>query len=220
MNSRNESNGCDYDTKWRVEMNYKLPQPILVSFSWITVSGSNQEDWPFLSEKIGKRISKDLREKIKGPQVYRFYFIPKVGMHQCYIGESEIFEERCRKYVSKFRRLSKSKPVEESTLDDLDRADNELQTDPTVRVGAMIQNWKRDGISVELQMIDFDEFTFNGALISRENMSNPYKRKAIENLAILDSDVPNIHIMNSDRDVNSKWFSDLLKRNAEKWDAT
>jgi hypothetical protein len=202
------------------EMNFILPKHISVGIRWNTIVSSDQDGWPFLTGRTGKRISSGLLEKMKGPQIYRFYFNCIEGKPRCYIGESEVFEDRCRKYISKFRKLNKSKPLKDSAREDLERAWKELQTYPEVRVGAMIQNSEVEGTRVELQLIDFDEFGFNNVLISQENLSNPFQRMAIENLAVLDSEASGINIMNSGRDVNAKWFSNFLKKNAEKRNAT
>jgi hypothetical protein len=83
-----------------------------------------------------------------------------------------------------------------------------------------MQNAEWDGTRIELQSVDFDEFGFNRVSISPENCSGPFQRRAVENLAILDSEAAGINILNSGRDVNAKWFSGLLKRKAEKWHAT
>jgi hypothetical protein len=198
-------------------MNFVLPKQFFVSFRWKTITSSDQYDWPFLP---GGKISKALREKIKGTHVYRFYFASVGGNSWCYIGECEKFEDRCGDYIQALRRLREPKPTIDSTGENLERAWKELQTYPEVRVGAMIQNSEAEKSRVELQLIDFEEFGFNKVLISQESLSNPFQRMAIENLAVLDSEASGINIMNSGRDVNAKWFSNFLKKNAEKWNAT
>ena len=198
-------------------MSVTLPKQILVTFRWKTITASDQEDWPFLPDR---KVSSVLREKIKGACVYRFYFSSKEGTRWCYIGESEKFERRFGEYIRTLARLRQPKPTKDSTLEDLEQAWKELQSDAEVRVAARIQNSELDGTHIELQMIDFDEFGFNRVPISLENCSSPFQRKAIENLAVLDSEAAGINILNSGRDVNAKWFSNLLRQKAEKWNAT
>jgi len=201
-------------------MSFSIPKIFLVSFRWKTITASDQNDWPFMpGTSISRASYKALREKIKGSRVYRFYF-NDIGKPWCYIGESEKFERRCSEYIRTLLRLRESKPTKDSSVEDLERAWKELESDAEVRVAAKIQNSELDGKIVELQTIDFDEFSFNQVHISTENLTSPFQRKAIENLAVLNSDAQGIHIMNSGRDVDAKWLSNLFKKNAEKWNAT
>jgi hypothetical protein len=198
-------------------MSFTFPKQIIVPLRWTTVTASDHEDWPFIP---GGRISRALRERIMGPRVYRFYFCSSDGSPWCYIGESEKFERRCGEYIRTLERLRKPKPARESTLQILEKAWKELQSDAEVRVAAKIQNAELDGIRIELQTIDFDEFVFNRVSISPDSCSNPFQRKAVESLAVLDSEAVGMNMLNSGRDVNAKWFSNLLKRKAAQHNAT
>jgi hypothetical protein len=86
-----------------------------------------------------------------------------------------------------------------------------LHSDSKTRVGAAIQNAETDGIKVELQLIDFAEFSFNRVDISPSSLTNPFHRKAMENLAILDSDVSGLRPLNRGRDTAAKVFEKLCK---------
>jgi hypothetical protein len=201
-------------------MNVLIPKQLLVSFRWKTICASNQVGWPF--SRLGqpnRAAFRALRKIMKGARVYRFCFSDPGGNPQCYVGESENSERRLSQYMRALARLRCGARTGDLTLADMERAWRELQTGAEVRVAAAIQNAELDGTLVELQLIDFDGFGFNRIFISPEGLSSPFQRRAVENLAILDSEASGFRMMNNGMDLNAKWLIKKLKENAERWDA-
>jgi hypothetical protein len=85
-----------------------------------------------------------------------------------------------------------------------------LNSNSCIRVAAAIINAEQDNAVVELQLLGFEEFHFNGLFISTETLTNPFVRRAIENLAILDADMSGLHVLNRGRDIRAKEFTQLL----------
>jgi hypothetical protein len=200
-------------------MSLRMPKQFVVDFKWRTISTSSQQNWPFYPQKqVNKKAYKDLRLTVAGPHVYRFCFYATEGKPRCYVGESERFERRLSQYIGTLTNLRGKQRIRDLALPDLELADKELQNDSEVRVGAAIQNAEIDREHVELQVVDFDEFGFNKSLISQEGLSNPFVRRLIENLAILDADESGFNMLNNGRDVDAKWLSRRLygKRPAKK----
>jgi hypothetical protein len=190
-------------------MSFTLTKGIHVNFKWRTITGSNQEDWPF---RQGKQISPSLLAQIIGAKVYRFYFHAGVGTVACYIGESERFERRVREYIRALSLMRLSGSLADSTVERLENAIKNLHRHSKVRVAAGIVNAEIDGTMVELQLIDFEEFGFNRVVISPNTLSDPFHRKVIENLAILDASSSGIRLLNRGRDAAAKSFSRLLSK--------
>jgi hypothetical protein len=116
--------------------------------------------------------------------------------------------------------MRSDRPAQESTVADLEHAITQLHADSKVRVGAAILNAEFAKSKVELQLIDFQEFVFNKVEISIGSLSNPFHRRAMESLAILDSDASGLRILNRGRDVAGKDFTRLLAKRAKVHNAT
>ena len=190
-------------------MSFSVAKKLMVPFVWETVSASNCVEWPF--SKTG-RIDEQLRRAVAGPRVYRFRYSDSAGRPVCYIGESEKFERRFGDYLRTFKRVLSSKPTKDSTLEELEDACKRNHTNAEVRVSAAILNANLGDALVELQFLSFDEFVMNGALIALDMLSDPFKRRAVENLAILDSESSGIRVINRGRDVTMKRLSSLLEK--------
>jgi hypothetical protein len=170
-------------------------------------------DGPGWCFEADRRIDQNLREKIAGPRIYRFVFAPlDSGLKELYVGESERFEKRCASHI---RALAKIRKAADAATDmnaqSLEVAWKEMARNPCVRIAAAIRNAEFDKNKVEVQLLTFEEFTLNGVEISTETLGNPYVRRLVENLAILSSDGPGVHIMNRGRDIAAKEFSRRLE---------
>jgi hypothetical protein len=182
---------------------------IQVQIRWNTITASDGTDWPFSQNgKLGPVFQDETR---KGPQIYRFLFHEET-LPWFYIGESERFEARARAYHRTLRLLRNGVPAAQATVEDLESAIRRLHSDSKTRVGAAIQNAEIGGVKVELQLIEFAEFSFNRVDISPSSLTNPFHRKAMENLAILDSEyVSGFNRLNRGRDTEAKALSYFLK---------
>ncbi len=157
-------------------MTVEIPNWIRVNIRWWTITASDQADWPFhLRGKLGPVIRD---EKRRGPQIYRFVF-QGTPSPSCYVGESERFEIRARGYHRTLNTVRRVIPTPQMTRGSLDRAMRALNRDSKVRVAAAIQNAEIDGVKVELQLLDFPEFSFNNVGISRDSLSNPFHRNYV-----------------------------------------
>jgi len=190
-------------------MNLAPVRSILVPLTWTTITHSDDQAWCF---RVGGGISKDLLRIISGPRIYRFCFAPEdTGFPWIYVGQSERFERRCADYLRALSRQRKQ-PQMEFTIDTLGEAWKEMEGNSCVRIAARIQNAERAGTGVELQLLSFEEFYFNGVLISPDSLGSPFVRCLVENLAILDTDRPGVHLMNQGRRLEVKVFGALLER--------
>jgi hypothetical protein len=192
-------------------MSFTFPKVVHVPFEWRTITASNQEDWPFRPDA---KILPNLSALMRGPKVYRFYFHPGTGTTACYIGESERFERRVRQYIRALAIMRLSGRLRDSTLEDLENAMKSLNRHSKVRVAAKIVNAEIDNSKVELQLLDFDEFAFNRVSISPDTLTDPFHRRAIENLAILEANSSSMTLMNRGRDLAAKDFSRLHAKRA------
>lgn len=183
-----------------------------VKISWRTVTASDQPDWLFRNHR---QITPSLSARIRGPQIYRFLFNVE-QTPSCYIGESGRFEARLRAYRGKLKDLRSSEPSIAPTPEQLGKIVKELKSYSTTRVGALIQNAERDGSKVELQLIDFPEFSFNGTEISLSLLSYPFRRKAMENLAIVDAESSPLRVLNSGINEEARFFLCKMRKNAER----
>jgi hypothetical protein len=190
-------------------LKFEVPNWIRVEIRWRTITASDATDWPFRQNgKLGPVFQDETR---KGPQIYRFLFHEET-LPWFYIGESERFEARARAYHRTLRLLRNGVPAAQATVEGLERAIKRLHSDSKTRVGAAIKNAEIDGVKVELQLIDFAEFSFNRVDISPSSLTNPFHRKAMESLAILDSEyVSGFNRLNRGRDTRAKDFQALLK---------
>jgi hypothetical protein len=192
-------------------MNLIVPN-IRVKISWRTVTASDQPDWLFRNHR---QITPSLSARIRGPQIYRFLFNVE-QTPSCYIGESGGFEARLRAYRRKLKELRSSESSIAPTLEQLGKTVKELKSHSTTRVGALIQNAEQDGSKVELQLIDFAEFSFNGTEISPSSLSDPFRRKAMENLAIVVAESSPLRVLNRGINEEAKFFLDRMRKNAER----
>jgi hypothetical protein len=134
-----------------------------VEIRWKTITASDATDWPFCQNGKLEPVFQD--ETRRGAQIYRFLFQDS-QFPSFYIGESERFEGRAQAYHSALKLMRKGVPAAQATVESLERAIKLLHSESTTRVGAAIQNAEIDGIKVELQLIDFAEFSFNKVDIS------------------------------------------------------
>jgi hypothetical protein len=181
---------------------------IRVEIRWKTITASDRTNWPFSQNGKLSPVFQD--ETRKGPQIYRFLF-HNDPFPSFYIGESERFEGRVRAYHRTLRLMRDGVPAAHATVKCLERAIKQLHSDSKTRVAAAIQNAELDAIKIELQLIDFAEFSFNKVDISATSLTNPFQRKAMENLAILDSELSGFRTLNRGRDTAAKRFEELLK---------
>jgi hypothetical protein len=133
----------------------------------------------------------------------------------CYIGESEHFEERIRDYLLELNSMRSGPSLSAWTLEGLRRAAERVQSESEVRVGSLIQIAEQNRTKVELQLIDFPEFVFNRVEISPSSLTDPFHRRAMENLAILDARVSGVTPLNRGRTTEAKVFQGLLKHRAK-----
>jgi hypothetical protein len=91
---------------------------VRVKIGWHAITDSGQPDWLFRDHR---RIGRSLRERIKGPQIYRFLFNIE-QTPECYIGQSGCYEAR----LGEYRRELKN-----SGLLSLRLRENGLKTQPS-----------------------------------------------------------------------------------------
>jgi hypothetical protein len=198
-------------------MNTLTPvRSIRVPLKWTTVTDSDDPAWCF---GLCSTIGQDLLQRICGPHVYRFRFAPfESGDTWIYVGQSERFEKRCSSYIRALSNLRKpAKTATETTVDTLAEAWKEMARNPCVRIAAAIQNAAIDRRKVELQLLDFEEFSLNGVPISPESFGSPFVRCLVENIAILDTDRLGIHLMNQGRTREAKDFSLWMEARRNKY---
>lgn len=186
-------------------MSLSIAKSIRIKFWWETVTDFSKSDWPFSPDAM---LSKALRQKIAGPRIYRFYFGDE-EKPRCYIAESEKFEVRCSKYIRVLFRM-RQRETSDTTLEDLLSALKRSNSDSCVRIAAHIINSELNKRPMELQLFQFEEFNFNKAVLSDENLTNPFVRRAIENLAVLDADTSGIRVLNRGRNIEAKKLQRLL----------
>ena len=188
-----------------------VPNCIRVKICWHTVTSSDQPDWLFRDQR---RISQSLRERIKGPQIYRFFFNVE-QTPSCYIGQSGHFEDRVGDYRRELKVL-RSKPSIAFTRERLEEAAKKQNSYSPIRVGALIQLAEQEGSKVELQLIDFPEFSFNRTEIALSSLSYPFRRLAMENLAILDAESSPLRVLNRGTNEDAKFLARKLRENAKR----
>ena len=188
-----------------------VPNYIRVKICWRTVTSSDQPDWLFRDQK---RISRSLRERIKGPQIYRF-LLNVEQTPSCYIGQSGHFEDRVGDYRRELKVL-RSNPSIAFTLERLGEKAKKLNSHSTTRVGALIQLAEQEGSKAELQLIDFPEFSFNRTEIALSSLSDPFRRLAVENLAILDAESSPLRVLNRGINEDAKFLTRKLHENAKR----
>jgi hypothetical protein len=119
-----------------------------------------------------------LSERIHGiPAVYR-WCIAKHGADpsSCYIGETDnLFRRVTRNYVSSHPSRSQSHRVAQRLKDAID-----------------------EGLSVQLQVLKFDGFQIQGHRIDQPSLSDPFRRKLMENIALLLQDRIECELINED----------------------
>ena len=182
---------------------------VRVKIGWHAITDSGQPDWLFRDHR---RIGRSLRERIKGPQIYRFLFnIEKTP--ECYIGQSGCFEKRLGEYCRELKQLRSAKPA--FTRERLENAAKRLNSDSKTRVCSRIQNAEQEGSRVEMKlMMDFPGFSFNGTEISLSSLANPFCRLVMENLAILDAQSSPFRVLNRGVNEDAKFFLRKLHKNA------
>ncbi|MFZ1083624.1 MAG: hypothetical protein WAN35_01520 [Terracidiphilus sp.] len=201
-------------------MNIILSKQILVPLTWRTITSSDQQTWPFTDKGSIEQRYKNLRDQIKGARVYRFFFNKNEGKPYCYIGESGEFARRCREYIRAYSSERELQKPEDKSVELYKQALKKLRKDAELRVANKILQADRDRTLVQLQFIDFEEYVFNNVSISPNDLSDSFKRRAIENFAVIDSESTGINILNIGKDMNTNWLKKFVKKNAEKWNAT
>jgi hypothetical protein len=196
------------------DLQIEEPNWIRVDIRWKTITASDTTDWPFRQNGSLGSILQDATRK--GPQIYRFLFHDR-PVPSCYIGESERFEGRVQAYQRTLRLMRNGVPAAQATVESLERAIKRLNSDSKTRVGAALQNAEVDGSKVDLQLLNFSEFVFNKVEISSSSLTDPFHRKAMENLAILDARISGLNVLNRGRDSNAKWFGNQLRHGAKSY---
>ena len=146
---------------------------IPLEWTSVTVKGEN---FPRHQGKIRSRRAKD---KIKGPQIYRWVLRKRSGeISAVYIGQTEDFEIRLRAY-----REGKS------------------GCDGSVVQSAM-KECDEDGGSVELQFLDLVKgaFRMNGTPINRASLGEPDVRLMMESIAIVAARADGVRLLNQVRE--------------------
>jgi hypothetical protein len=205
------SGGLDSTMVASAVMRAIVPNYIRVKICWHTVTSSDQPDWLFRDQK---RINRSLSERIKGPQIYRFLFnVEQTPL--CYIGQSGHFEDRVGDYRRELKGL-RSASSTAFTLEGLAQKAKKLQSHSTIRVGSLIQLADQEDSKVELQLIDFPEFSFNRSEITLNSLSDPFRRLAMENLAILDAESLPFRVLNRGTNENAKFLIRKLRENTKR----
>ena len=196
-------------------MNLVVSRMVRFPYLWRTVTDSDSSNWPF---GVRIRLSKDLCKLFAGPRVYRFAFREndEFKMAQAYVGEAENFRERYYGY----RSVTSASTPASWTRHTLEEAFRSLRRNPNVRVRSAILNWMAGGHRVELQFLEFESFRLNRVLVTQDRLSNPFVRRLVENVAVLETEKDGYRIMNSGRDIQSKawtkWFVGLQARSTKR----
>jgi hypothetical protein len=136
------------------------------------------------------------RDLIEGPKIYRWVFKNQNGEIQAvYIGQSEKFQIR----LSGYRTPTKTNPQD---------------TDVIVR--SEIDDWEKQGGTVELQFLDIAAFEVNGQVIdsSTESLGNHEVRVLLESIAIVTARSEPYRLINRlSKNVHRKDIDRVLKSN-------
>jgi hypothetical protein len=174
-----------------------------IRFEWQDVTDSGNESWPF---ETNAKLKQELRESFKGPRIYRFIFPGGAGYTpHAYVGETENFCIRYRHY----RRKSDKAPTSSSNrLDAFKNAWKRLQRYSGVRVSAAVKNARVDNRLVKLQFLQLAEFATLQAKFDQNSISDTFVRRALENLAIIQTEAEGFRTMNRGRNVDPgrKWW--------------
>jgi hypothetical protein len=174
---------------------FTLVPEFQVPFSWDSAINSNDSEWPFRKTKF--RVSADLAERLRGPGIYRFvFFDEKDAIREIYIGESECFLRRHRSY------RASNEPIKVDWIKfDWDKHRKEQ----VKRKLAGAQH------RVELQILKVKCFQLNKVGIDQGSLTDPFVRKLLENLTILDANAQGIRILNRGRSKGHKQFAKMVK---------
>jgi hypothetical protein len=179
---------------------------VTISFAWEELTNSTQSTWLFLTRKS---VGEVLKAEFKGPPIYRFVFY-KDSKQWAYVGESQNFTKRYLRY------RYKTKSSEPISYKGMSEALENLHANPNVRISTEIALASDRELKVGLQILKFDEFSFNGTLICEKTLACPFTRRALENLAILDTRASGMHVMNRGYDFGTHDWRERRKDRVNK----
>jgi hypothetical protein len=115
-------------------------------------------------------------ERYAVPVVYR-WFVAKAGTkpHACYIGETDNLHRRVGNYLHAH-----------------------VSQGQVFRVAQRLREEVSSGSVVELQVLQFETFFINGNYVEPSGLSNPARRKLMENIAIMLHDATQCELLNED----------------------
>jgi hypothetical protein len=112
-----------------------------------------------------------------------------------YVGEAEDLRRRLGNYLS---------PGERKTA---------------ARVRSLLQEYQAQGKEIRLQSLQFEDFAVNSYVFEFANLSNPFARRAIENLVIVDTIRFGCKVLNKGADAIEKKIGALFKKVPEVFDS-
>ena len=148
-----------------------------ICFTWKSLESESGQQYSFPDLP-----SKYLKRRYAGPGVYRWAIFDSLGKLQaCYIGEAEDLARRLHHYV---------------------RPGKSQQTN--LRLNAFLHQAQTNGLDVQFQLIMFGDFVINSCGFGSGKLSDPFARKVVENLAILESFTLNCDVLNKGMNVVQK----------------
>ena len=154
-----------------------------IGFRWDDVESASGEFYRF----PGVRTSYMRRYNSSG--VYRWGIFRSDGtLEAVYIGEAEDIKRRLGDYLSPGTRKT------------------------AARVRALLKDYQAQGMEVRFQIVVFDDFAVNSCNFNCCNLTDPFARKAIENLVILEALHRGYKVLNKGIDALDKKVESVYKK--------
>jgi hypothetical protein len=154
-----------------------------IAFRWEDVESGPGEPYRF-PDKPTRHM-----QKYRVPGVYRWAIFRNDGtLEAVYVGEAEDLKRRLGDYLNPGNRHT------------------------AFRVNALLQDYQAQGLKIRLQSLLFDDFVINACGFECGNLSDPFARRAVENLAILDAFQLKCKVLNKGTDVIRKGIESVYKK--------
>jgi hypothetical protein len=151
-----------------------------IGFIWQTVRTDVSTSYEY-----PKQPSPFMRTEYSRPGVYRWALcLPDGRVEPLYVGETEKLHRRLRAY------LKPRSKTEQRVKQELDKA-------------------REQGLSIRFEVLEFEPFEINGIEFQPRFLTNPFARKAIENLVVLSYAEAGFRVSNQGRDVLEKILAPL-----------
>ena len=157
-----------------------------VSFKWTDLMSAPERSYSFPSRPTS------FMRRYATPGVYRWAVFVGEELEAVYVGEAEDLLRRLRHYLS---------PGETQLTN--------------IRLKQYLEHCISKGRKVSLQFLEFEEFFINRDAFVCSQLSDPFVRKAIENLAILETFHLDCEVLNKGKNVIKKKAEVLSKEIAK-----